>query len=454
MTVALEQTISQIQSLRNELSSLSPIKPESAEKLWRKFRLEWNYNSNHIEGNTLTYGETELLLIFDKTTGNHELREFEEMKAHDAAIFLIKEWASDENRNLTEADIRSLNKLILVKPFWKDAITPNGEKTRRLIKVGEYKEFPNSVRLKNGELFHYASPTETPKMMEDLMSWYKSRDQANMDPVLLSSEFHHRFVRIHPFDDGNGRIARLLVNFILMKNQLPPIIIKSQQKDEYLTALQHADVGNLLFFQNYIGSQLVWSLELSIKAAKGEDISEDDDIDKEIELFKREELTKTKVGTIKKNDQLIANLYFDRFKYLFDKIEEKHQKLDELFEINEYRRALNRSHPSNYINHDYLDDKMQKALEGNLSLQTGGTAPQTLNLAIHHKGYLRNGLNTFSTHHNISIQFDDYQMHIGDSYVKQRETFLYSNPPTKIQLKEMAKKMVEAHFEELKKKLK
>ena len=83
----LPSSLEKIDSLRQQLEKLKPLKREDEERLWKKFRLEWNYNSNHIEGNTLTYGQTELLLIFEKTTGDHDMREYEEMKAHDVYDF-------------------------------------------------------------------------------------------------------------------------------------------------------------------------------------------------------------------------------------------------------------------------------------------------------------------------------------------------------------------------------
>ena len=96
------------------LNNLQPLKAEDQNRLDKKFRLEFNYNSNHIEGNTLTYGETELLLLFDDTIGNHKsLREYEETKAHDVAYKLIEEWAKDIERPLTEQIIKNLNKLFL-----------------------------------------------------------------------------------------------------------------------------------------------------------------------------------------------------------------------------------------------------------------------------------------------------------------------------------------------------
>ena len=86
----LQPILKEINSLYQELQKLKPLKKEDEERLWKKFRLDWNYNSNHMEGNTLTYGETELLLMFDKITGDHEAREIDEMRAHDIIVQLVK----------------------------------------------------------------------------------------------------------------------------------------------------------------------------------------------------------------------------------------------------------------------------------------------------------------------------------------------------------------------------
>ena len=176
-----------------------------------------------------------------------------------------------------------MNKLLLVRPFFKEAITADRQATRREIIVGEYKSFPNHVLLKNGEEFHYALPAETPALMGDLLEWYKNNTD---NAVIVAADLHYRFVRIHPFDDGNGRIARLLMNYHLLKNNLPPVVIKSEDKKNYLRALQEADAGDLDSIRAYIGEKLVWSLELSIKAAKGESIDELGDWDKKLNLLK------------------------------------------------------------------------------------------------------------------------------------------------------------------------
>ena len=95
-------------------------------------------------------------------------------------------------------------------------------------------------------------------------------------------------MRIHPFDDGNGRVARLIMNYVLLKHDYPPVIIKSEDKANYLLALNRADTGDEGAFVDYIAEQLAWSLDLSIRAAKGESIEEAKDWKKEgLTLLKR-----------------------------------------------------------------------------------------------------------------------------------------------------------------------
>jgi Fic family protein len=94
------------------------------------------------------------------------------------------------------------------------------------------------VLTRTGEMFYFASPEETPAKMAELMAWYNENvNKEDTNAVLFATEFHYRFIRIHPFDDGNGRLARLLMNFILMLKGYPPAIIKTEDKDAYYNAL-------------------------------------------------------------------------------------------------------------------------------------------------------------------------------------------------------------------------
>lgn len=283
----LGSLLQHIAQQNQQLQKLLPLSAEQQRAVDKKFRLEFNYNSNHLEGNTLTYGETELLLLFDQTTGDHEMREYEEMKAHDVALKMVQEEALDTERPLTEQFIRSLNKHLLVRDFWKDAQTLDGQSTRKKITPGDYKKTPNSVILPNGEMFHYTEPGKVAAEMAELIQW-TNEHMDKEDPVILSSILHYRFVRIHPFDDGNGRVARLLMNYILLRKGYPVVVIKSSEKKQYLAALHKADAGDLPAFSEHIAEQVVWSFNIWLKAAKGESLEEPDDLDKELALLKNE----------------------------------------------------------------------------------------------------------------------------------------------------------------------
>jgi len=303
--------LDKISELYQEWKSLQPLKPEDQRRLNEKFRLEFNYNSNHIEGNTLTYGQTKLLLIFEKTEGVHDLREYEEMKAHDVALKMIIEESKDRERPLTENFIRTLNQTILVRPFWKDAQTPDGHDTRIEVKIGEYKSRPNHVRTASGEIFQYAIVEETPAMMKDLVDWFNLEiKNGELTPLEIASLLHYRYIRIHPFEDGNGRIARLLVNYVLFRYDYPMVIIQTKDKNNYLRALNRCDVevglepsqganakiAKIQPFVEYVGEQLAHSLKIAIKAGKGENIEEEDDFEKKLNLLER----KLKISEIEK----------------------------------------------------------------------------------------------------------------------------------------------------------
>jgi len=392
----MDVTLEKIDNLVADLKSLLPMKPEYQQSLDKKIRLEFNYNSNHIEGNTLTYGETELLLIFDKTTGNHELREYEEMKAHDVAFEKIKDWAYDKERPLTEADIKELHRLLLVRPFWKEAITLDGQPTRRLIEVGAYKKYPNSVRLQNGEIFHYTSPEETPMQMGELMQWYRDEEKT-LHPVTLAAMLHYKFVRIHPFDDGNGRLSRLLMNYVLLKNNLPPVIIKSSDKKAYLFTLNQADTGDYQAIIDYIAQQLIWSLELSIKAAKGETPEEQDDWEKKVALLKKqqtqgEEVTPKSIGSV-------LNIIHSSALPLLGKVMETLSLYDDLFA--EKRLLFGDRSSSRLIQ---TKDQMIRLLE-----EDNDRYMRDLRFSYKLQGYKLDGINTFSERIDLSWEFDQFK---------------------------------------------
>lgn len=313
-----------------EWQSLQPLKREDNDRLWRKLRLDWNYHSNHLEGNTLTYGETEILLIHGQATGDHGLRDYMEMKAHDVAIDHMRQLVEDD-RPLTEVDIRDFNRILIKESFWKDAITPDGQPSRIEIVPGEYKKQPNNVRTASGEIFRFADPVDVPIKMHELVEWLRGEmERKELHPIEIAAKLHHDFVLIHPFGDGNGRTARILVNYVLMRSGYLPLVVPTQQKDRYLAALRRADAGNLQALTDYLGSCLEASMNRGIAAAKGESIEEPDDLAKEIELFKRRQKGDEMTVERRSKDSMLS-LYNTSLRPLFVEVVDTLGTLNSLF---------------------------------------------------------------------------------------------------------------------------
>lgn len=224
--------------------NLQPLSEKDKDRLSRRFTVDFNYNSNHIEGNTLTYGQTEILLLFGKVIGEADVHDVQEMAASNVGLRMMTDEAAIKDMPLTQNFIRTLHKTLLREDYTVYRNLPGGVQTSYVIHAGQYKTRPNSVITRYGDRFEYASPEETPSLMADLVDWYNvAEKEGKLSPVELAALFHYRYIRIHPFEDGNGRIARLMVNFILARHDYPMIVVRSRKKSEYLEALHQTDVG-------------------------------------------------------------------------------------------------------------------------------------------------------------------------------------------------------------------
>ena len=224
-------------------NAIQPLSDRDRERLNRKFTVDFNFNSNHIEGNTLTYGQTELLLLFGKVVGEAEMKDLEEMKASDVGLKMMQEQAGIKDMPLTQNFILQLHKTLLREDYTVYRELPGGQQTSYVIHAGRYMTRPNSVITRYGDRFEYAATEETAALMADLVDWYnKEESKGKLSPIELAALFHYRYIRIHPFEDGNGRIARLIVNYILARHDYPMIVIRSRDKKKYMEALHQADL--------------------------------------------------------------------------------------------------------------------------------------------------------------------------------------------------------------------
>jgi Fic family protein len=286
--MTLNELLARIDTLRSEIDALRPLDPDMEARLVQKLNLEWNYHSNAIEGNTLTLGETRAFLLYGITAQGKPFRDYLDIRGHHEAIRYLEELVRG-GETLTEAAIRELHRILLIEPYDVDAITADGWPTRRRIAIGCYKTAPNHVRTTTGETHFYASPSEAPALMGELVAWYRREAAASvLPPLVLAATFHYRFVAIHPFDDGNGRMARLLTNLILMQHRYVPVIIPLEARGDYLLALEQADAGDLADFVLLMGRELIRSLELTLAAARGEPLEAPGGLDRRIQRLREQ----------------------------------------------------------------------------------------------------------------------------------------------------------------------
>jgi fido (protein-threonine AMPylation protein) len=235
----------------------------------------------------------------------------------------------------------------------EDYTAYNKEGKPYTIHAGIYKTRPNSVKTITGELFEYASVEETPALMHDLMEWYrKAESEQGLKPIELAAMFHYRYIRIHPFEDGNGRISRLIVNYILAKHGYPMIVVKSDDKSNYLTALHqcdvavgetpatgaHAELEQIKPLVDYLTKCVERSLSLSIKAAKGENIAEADDWKKNLRTKYSNKINKPAIS-----EEIRSDILDNEFQPLLEKIDTEFSELYSIFKEVKWEPAVAKS---------------------------------------------------------------------------------------------------------------
>jgi len=219
----LDKTLERIQEKKSELDKLRPLPSYALKSIKESMTLEWTYNSNSIEGNTLTLQETKMVIEEGFTIKGKSLREHFEAINHQDAIDYIENLVS-ENYVLTEKDILNVHELVL-KQIEKEF-------------AGRFRT--SGVRI-SGANFVPPNALKISEYIIELIDWVNTSD---LDIVLKSAIFHHRFVWIHPFFDGNGRTVRLVFNLLLMQDGYPPAIILKNDRKKYYDALNQANNGD------------------------------------------------------------------------------------------------------------------------------------------------------------------------------------------------------------------
>jgi Fic family protein len=233
----LQALLTEIDRLKGRLDGLRPLDNPS---ILHALDLEYTYESNRIEGNTLTLRETELVIDRGLTVGGKSMREHLEAINHHEATLLIADLVR-ERRPLTESLVRQLHGLIL-----------RGIDRER---AGIYRSVPVMIA---GSRHVPPQPWAVPIQMEQCLAWY-SGEGPTLHPVVLAAEIHERIATIHPFIDGNGRTARLVMNLILLSSGYPIAIIPgdTDSRRAYYDALEKANLeGDRSDFHHFIAGQV------------------------------------------------------------------------------------------------------------------------------------------------------------------------------------------------------
>ncbi|CAH1002334.1 hypothetical protein LEM8419_03241 [Neolewinella maritima] len=265
--------LAQTRAMKEQVDSMRPFSRNMEAHVLQQTLHIWNYNSNAIEGNKLTYGETLTLLLYGITAKGKPLKDHLDIIGHRDAVHLMLDLVKGD-RPLRQSDVRQLHQLMLKEDYPQRAVRPDGQEVFRTIHVGRYKAEPNHVRTARGSMHYFAEPNAVPGLMEVLVDWYTEAEaQDVLHPLLRATVLHHEFVAIHPFDDGNGRIGRIVMNFALMRAGYPPLIVPVDDRLDYYRSLEQADRGDYTPLASFLGDRLVDALEVQLATARGEDIS-------------------------------------------------------------------------------------------------------------------------------------------------------------------------------------
>ncbi|MFH0962274.1 MAG: Fic family protein [archaeon] len=244
-----KRTAEELELLLKKLESLRPLPLNTVESLRKKLEVELTYNSNAIEGNRLSLKETFLVLERGMTIGGRSVREHLEATNHRDALVSLETLL--KKKRISEKDILSLHALILdkISPFDAELY-----RTERVYITGSG-HIPPSWK-------------EIPQLVDEQIVSKINSNRRGHFAIEIGAKVQHSLTWIHPFADGNGRIARLLTNLVLMRAGFPPIILEKRTRKTYYRCLELADKGNLTPFTRLIARQAKKSLNLWISAAE------------------------------------------------------------------------------------------------------------------------------------------------------------------------------------------
>lgn len=244
----IETSVDKLISLKKKRLSSLHRNPMIESRLKEDISVIWTYNSTAIEGSTLNLRETALILQEGITSGNKVLTDYMAAQAHRDAINLVYDFVK-KKQVINENTILKLHRITMKGLFDVEV-------------VGKYRNVPVWIR---GSSYAPPPPEQVPMLMKKIVRRINTNPE-HFDPITLSAIMHLDFESVYPFGDGNGRVGRLLSNWILMKYNYPPIIIENREKKKYFQALENAQMshdvsGIVRFFKKKVNLSLDFHLQ-------------------------------------------------------------------------------------------------------------------------------------------------------------------------------------------------
>lgn len=238
-----------IERKKESLDARRPLSKDVVQKLREEMRLTHTYHSNAIEGNTLTLRETKLVIEEGLTVGGKPLAEHLEATGNAHAFDRIEDLSRDR-KAIDHIIVQEIHEIAT-----KGLLADSGLYRTKNVRIAGRKRSPPDF-------------SKVPTLMDEFL---KSLAKMRRNPIETVAYMHHRFVEIHPFTDGNGRVARLLTNLYLMKQGYPPVVLRKEDRRKYYEYLEKGDRGDLGALTSFIGKAVDESLTLYLSIFGGKD---------------------------------------------------------------------------------------------------------------------------------------------------------------------------------------
>ncbi|GHO55769.1 Fic family protein [Ktedonobacter robiniae] len=257
-----------LQEKKAELDRHRPLPAGTVTRLNEDLKVMLTHHSTAIEGNTLTLNETAMVIEYGMTVGGHSLREYKETENHARAYDYVLQLVNGKgdqhwqrNTPISQEVVLTLHKLVMLTILDEE-------------QTGVWRTVPVYIR---GSNMTPPPAREVPRLMREWEKWVEGKQGRQYDPVTRAAIAHHGFEAVHPFPDGNGRVGRLLLNLMLMREGYPPALVLKDWRVRYIHALQEGNTGNYNPLINLIGQAVEASLDLYLEACATTPATEEED---------------------------------------------------------------------------------------------------------------------------------------------------------------------------------